>query len=70
MNLLKNIKEACAKRKVTVKQVEKAAGLPANSIYKWDKNSPAYTKVVAVADVLQVSLDDLCKDRKRKGGTP
>ena len=59
MELVKRIKEECAKK---VLEVEQAAGLPKNSIYKWDKNSPAYTKVVAVADVLRVSLDTLCRD--------
>ena len=60
MELVKRIKEECAKKGLTVLEVEQAAGLPKNSIYKWDKNSPAYTKVVA--DVLRVSLDTLCRD--------
>ena len=62
LELVKRIKEECAKKGLTVLEFEQAAGLPKNSIYKWDKNSPAYTKVVAVADVLRVSLDTLCRD--------
>ena len=62
MNLVENIKEIGRKQGKTVLDIEKAAGLPKNSIYKWDSNSPAYTKVIAVADVLQVSLDELCRD--------
>lgn len=59
--LVENIKEICKQKDLTILQVEKAAGLPKNSIYKWDSNKPAYTKVVAVADVLNVSLDEICK---------
>lgn len=61
MKLVENIKRVCAARKITVLDLEKAAGLPKNSIYKWDAHSPAYYKVVAVADILQCSLDELCR---------
>ena len=62
MNLTRNIKEICRKKHLTVQEVEKAAGLPKNSIYKWDRNIPAFTKVIAVAAVMDVSLDELSKE--------
>ena len=62
MNLVSNIKRICKERGTTIMAVEEAAGLPKNSIYKWDQNNPAYTKVVAVAAVLEVPLDVLVQE--------
>ena len=59
--LVENIKEICKQKNLTVLEVEKAAGLPKNSLYKWDRNRPAYTKVMAVASVLEVPVEELCR---------
>ena len=63
MKLVDKVKEACARRGVTVTEVEKAAGLPDNAIYKWDKHSPSIDRVKRVADVLQVTVDQLIERR-------
>ena len=64
MNLVQNIKTICRKKQITIQELEKAANLPKNSIYKWDDHSPSIYKVWAVADVLKVPLDDLAREQE------
>lgn len=59
MTLVNNIKLFCHKQNITVRDLEKRAGLPAHSIYKWDKNVPGVDKVAAVANVLNTTVDNL-----------
>ena len=61
MNLLENIKTVCADRGKTVTEVERAAGLSDNSIYRWDKTNPGVDKVVRVAEVLSVPIERLIR---------
>ena len=63
MELVENIRKACAERKMEVTELERAAGLPRNSIYKWDKHIPSVDRVKKVAAVLQVTVDELISRR-------
>ena len=59
MGLVANVKKACKRKNITLSELEKNAGLPANAIYKWDKNDPGVGKVQKAAAVLGVKVDDL-----------
>lgn len=59
--LYENIKQLCRQKHMTVFDLEKAAGLPFNTITRWGKTAPAFDKVAKVADVLEVTLDELVK---------
>ena len=43
----------------SLNKIEIAAGIPLNSIYKWDGNSPSIDRVIKVARVLGISIDAL-----------
>ena len=58
-NLVRNIKVACADQGLTITELEKAAGLADNSIYKWQTTMPGIDKVKKVAFVLQIPVDEL-----------
>lgn len=59
MTLVENIKRTCQKRGIRVSELERRAGLPLNSIYKWDKSIPSVERVKRAADVLEVTIDKL-----------
>lgn len=58
-NLVRNIKAACADQGLTVTELERAAGLTDNAIYKWQDSMPGIDKVKKVAFVLQIPVDEL-----------
>ena len=62
MNLVDNIKKHCEERNMSISDLAERAGIRRTNIYRWDKHPPIYTTVIAIADVLQVSLDELCRD--------
>lgn len=66
MSLVERIKSAAARRHLSIAEVEKCAGLSENSIYKWNRTDPGHSKVVAVADALGISLDELRAEKRRK----
>ena len=59
MSLVSRIKELASLKDLSIADVERRAHLSENSIYKWDRVDPGYSKVVAVADVLGVMVDEL-----------
>lgn len=59
--LVENIKKACQKKQITLIDLERRAGLPINSIYKWDRNDPSIKRVARVASILGVTVDELLK---------
>lgn len=60
--LYENIKQECRKKHMTVFDLEKAAGLPFNTVTRWGKTSPSVDKVKKAADALQVTVDELLKE--------
>lgn len=62
MSLLENVKEQCKAQGISVAELEKAAGLTENAIYKWGKVSPSVDKVQRVAISLRTTVDDLLKN--------
>jgi transcriptional regulator with XRE-family HTH domain len=59
MTLFERIKETGKKRGWNVKQVAVKAGIGENAIYRWKDSQPTADKLVAVADVLGVTVDYL-----------
>ena len=59
--LYTNIHRICRERDITIAELERAAGLGNGVIRKWDQASPTLRTVVAVAEYLGVSIDDLLK---------
>ena len=66
MSLVKRIDALCKQRNTTLTAIERECGLGISSIRKWDDHSPSLTKVMAVADALDVSVSDLIGEQKEK----
>lgn len=56
MSIVERIKYAASMKNLTISSIEKAIGLTPKSIYRWDKSEPSISKVVSVANLLQVPL--------------
>lgn len=61
-NLYTAVKEICKRRRIPISRLERDAGLANGVIRKWDRNSPTLRNVLAVANCLGVTLDDLLKE--------
>lgn len=55
------IKEICKEKGVSPSSVEKKAGLGNGAVTKWNDFSPSVKNLKAVADVLEISVDELIK---------
>ena len=64
MSLLENVRKQCKEQQITIDQLEKAAGLAMNSIYRWGRISPSIDKVQRVARTLNVTVDKLLNERE------
>lgn len=62
MELVSTIKRQCAEKGTNINKIEKVAGFPRGSIYKWDDHTPSIDKVNRVAVILGVTVDELIKD--------
>lgn len=62
MGLVENIKKICNRKNILISELEKRAGLPANAIYKWNRNDPGVKKVAKAAAALGVTVDELVKE--------
>lgn len=61
MNIKENVARLAAEKHLTLLEVERMAGLLPKSTYRWNTNSPSIDKVVAVANALGVTVDELVK---------
>ena len=62
MELISSIKKRCAEKGTNIHKIEKVAGFPRGSIYKWDDHKPSIDKVNTVAGILGVTIDELIKE--------
>lgn len=62
--LVEKIKELCAFQGITIKELERRAGLGNGTIRRWDDSSPALEKVIKVADYFGVSVETLLKEKQ------
>lgn len=60
--LLHNIKEKCKEAGMSLKDLERAANLSPNSIFRWADSMPAADKLARVASVLGTSSEDLLRN--------
>ena len=65
--IFNNIKRLCAKRNISISQLEKEAGLGNGTISGWKESSPTVANLQAVAKVLHCSVDDLLADGAEGG---
>lgn len=57
--LLSNIKELCKNKSITIVALEKHLGIGAGTISRWNKATPSFDKIEAIADYFQISIDEL-----------
>ena len=55
--MLDTIKKLCKENDISVARLEQELGYGKGSIYRWDKTSPAVSKIEQVADFFDVSVD-------------
>ncbi|GMB00882.1 hypothetical protein [Pelosinus sp. IPA-1] len=65
MSIVENMQCACRKNGITIPEVEKELGFGKGSMYKWDKNLPAFDKIQKVANYLKVTTDYLVYGHNR-----
>lgn len=59
MGIVDRIKVLCTVNKTSIADLEIELGFSKGSIYKWDKSSPSFEKVIKIAERFNVSLDYL-----------
>lgn len=59
--MLTAIMNKCREKGISLAELERQAGLANRTIYKWDESVPSVEKVLAVADVLGVTVDELVR---------
>ena len=59
-----NIKDICDKRKISICQLEKNAGLKNGTIGKWRDHSPNLKNLEKVASTLNVTVNRLIRNNK------
>lgn len=64
--ILENIRELCAKKGVSIADIEANTVVGKNVIYRWDKSEPSVTNLKAVADYFGVTVDELIKGRSKQ----
>lgn len=55
MDIYQTIRALCSKKGISVRELEGKMGFSSGSISKWPQHTPAYEKVVKVANFFQVS---------------
>lgn len=60
--VFENVKTICDKKRISIAQLEKKAGLSPGSINKWKTSSPTAKSLQAVAKVLKVKMEKLLQE--------
>lgn len=55
------IRKLCTDKGITLAELEQKAGLPKNTIFRWDTNRPNVIAAVRVARELGVTVEDLVR---------
>ena len=58
-NIFDRVKQLAKENNISLKDVNKKAGLGTGSIYSWKNSTPSIDNLIKVAKVLKTSLDDL-----------
>ena len=62
--MLEKIKEICARRGMTIHELEVKAGLGNGTVGSWDVSIPTIRTLKAVAEVLGVSVGELVEEKR------
>lgn len=62
MSIKEKVKLLGEMRGLSLSEIERRAGIGNSTICKWDRISPMIDKVWKVANVLNVTIDELVKD--------
>lgn len=62
--MLHKIREMCQSRGITIAELERQAGLAPKTMYNWDYTTPGVDKVLKVARVLGVTVEELLADEQ------
>ena len=62
MAIYENVKKVCASKGISIFALEERLGFSRSSICKWNTNIPSVTKVKAVAEALECTVDDLLEE--------
>lgn len=60
--ILKRIKEKCKEKGLTIFALEKKAKIGNGTIARWDTSSPTVENLIAVAKVLECTVDELISE--------
>ncbi len=66
--IFENICRISEKRGISIKRLEKKAGLKNGAIGKWRTSSPTVKNLQKVADALGVSVNTLLREEKKEEG--
>lgn len=70
MGLVERIKERCKEKATSMNALEKELGFGNGNIRRWEIQKPSYDKVLAVANMLDVSLDWLVTGKESSDLSP
>lgn len=59
MTLKEKVTDLCKEKNLSVRELERRAGLKQRTIQHWDESEPSGTKLLAVALVLDVPIEEL-----------
>ncbi len=65
MKIVEHITRECKRKKLTIAELERNAGLSNGTIKKWESSMPKVDSLGKVAEYLRVSLDYLCSDEEQ-----
>jgi len=57
------IKEKCKERGISIRQLEREAGLSGGTVKKWNQFNPRANSLLKVSKVLGVSIDELMEGK-------
>lgn len=61
------LKKICDERGISIRLLEREAGISVGSICKWDESSPTLEKLNAVCNVLEITIDSLVNEEEKAG---
>ena len=59
--VLENIRRICAEKDISIAEACRRAEISRDTVMDWDKHSPSIDKVLKMAEVLDVYVDELLR---------
>lgn len=64
--MYKKIKKIAKSKKISINQIELTLGIAQGSLCKWNEVKPSYDKVLGVAKILGVSVEELVSTESKE----